>query len=438
VITYLTEKSTPDPQAATVGTAAVTSAELLSVGTELLLGEIIDTNAAYLARELKARGVQVQHKLVVGDNLGRIVAGLRQALGRADMVVVGGGLGPTDDDLSREAIAEVVGETPSLDTGYLAKLEGFFAQRQRHMPEQNRKQAWVLPSGTVLANPIGTAPGWLVQPKSGQWANKTIVALPGPPRELQRMWQEQVVPHLHWPEAALATLTLRTVGLGESHIAERLADLTQAANPSVATYARRDGVHVRVAASAASAAAAQALLEPVLAVVRDRLRAVVYGFDEQSLPQVVIEALAARGDTVAAMESLSGGLLLDELTNIPGASAVVAGGIVGYTNASKVAFGVHHETIAIHGAISEPTALEMAYVAKTSLASTWGVALTGVAGPQSSEDHAVGTVCIAVVGPGIPKVNTLLLGGDRRTIKERAVFAALGMLWRALQDKDDL
>jgi nicotinamide-nucleotide amidase len=406
-------------------------AELISIGTELLLGEIVDSNAAFLAQQLKARGVGLHWKTVVGDNFERACEAISRALARADLVIVGGGLGPTDDDLTREAIAAVVGETPMVDEGYLAQLRAFFEARGRHMPAQNLKQAWLLPSGEALANPIGTAPGWLVRPASHP--GKLIVALPGPPSEMKRMWQEQVLGRIAWPVAGFYSLTLRTMAIGESHVAEKLGVLTQAANPSVATYARRDGVHVRIAASAASQAAALALAAPVIEQVEASLGRYIYGSDDDSLALVVGRLLKANNQTVAALESLTGGLLLDELTAIAGASAYVVGGAVTYNDQIKLQFGVNPATIAAHGAVSRATVLEMAEAARERFGSTWGLATTGVAGPDPSEGKPVGMVYIALAGPTGSHASELKLIGERRTIKERTVFAALGLLWRALR-----
>jgi nicotinamide-nucleotide amidase len=406
-------------------------AELISIGTELLLGEIIDSNAAFLAQQLKARGVALHWKTVVGDNLGRACEALERALGRADLVIVGGGLGPTDDDLTREAIAAVVGETPVIDEGYLAQLRAFFESRGRHMPAQNSKQAWLLPSSEALANPIGTAPGWLVRPASHP--GKMIVALPGPPTEMKRMWREQLLGRIAWPVAGFYSRTLRTIAIGESHVTELLGALTQAANPSVATYARRDGVHVRIAASAPSQDLASVLAAPVIEQVEASLSRYIYGYDDDSLAQVVGNLLKANTQSVAAIESLTGGLLLDELTGIAGASAYVVGGAVTYTDQMKVQFGVNPATIAAHGAISRETALEMAEAARSRFGSTWGLATTGVAGPDPSEGKAVGTVYIAIAGPMGSHASELKLIGERRTIKERTVFALLGLLWRNLR-----
>ncbi|MCD0166134.1 competence/damage-inducible protein A, partial [Deinococcus sp. 12RED42] len=214
-------------------------AEIISVGTELLFGEIVDSNAAFLARELGTRGVTLHRKTVLGDNLTRLTDAIGTALDRADLVILGGGLGPTDDDLTREAIAATLNETPIEEPAQLAHLRGLFESRGRTMPDINRKQAWLIPSAEALPNPVGTAPGWFVRTTRG--TPKLLVALPGPPREMQRMWREQVLPRLPLPAAALEHTTIHTQGIGESTVAELLGDLTRQANPSVATYARATG-----------------------------------------------------------------------------------------------------------------------------------------------------------------------------------------------------
>ncbi|HWG85062.1 MAG TPA: competence/damage-inducible protein A [Deinococcales bacterium] len=404
-------------------------AELISVGTELLLGEIVDTNAAYLAQELKNRGVNLYWKTVVGDNQERVVEAIERALTRSDIVIVGGGLGPTEDDLSREAIAAVAGETPTVDEAALAHLREFFRSRGREMPATNTKQAWLIPSAEALPNPNGTAPGWLVRTRG-----KVIVALPGPPFEMKPMWSEQVLPRLALPQAGLHTRTFRTTGIGESHIAELLgSQLTGARNPSVATYARRDGVHVRVAASAATADAARELAAPAEAAVLAALDEYVYGTDGDDLAVTVGRQLAARSETVATMESLTGGLVADEITNVPGSSGWLVGGAVPYAARAKIAMGVSAETIEQHGTVSRETAREMAAAARERFAATWGVATTGVAGPDSSEGKPVGLAYLAVSGPGVDEVSEIRASGGRRTVKERAAIAALALLWRSLR-----
>ncbi len=407
-------------------------AELISVGTELLLGEIVDSNAAYLAQELKSRGVTLYWKTTVGDNLDRVIEAIRRGLGRSDVVILGGGLGPTDDDLTREAISAVVGEEPVVDQVYLEQLRAFFESRGRSFPESNTKQAWVLPSGEALANPVGTAPGWFLKFPHGEFLGKIVVAMPGPPREMTRMWRDQVLPRLPLPTSSLYAVTLRTNAIGESHIAEKLAAWTQSSNPSVATYARRDGVHVRVAASGSSLEDARRVAEAAEQSVRETLAGFIYGADEETLPGVVGALLLERHQTVAAMESLTGGLVADELTNIPGASQYVVGGAVTYTDDAKTRMGVTPATIAAHGAVSPETALEMAQAVRERFGSSWGVSTTGVAGPDTSEGKPVGTLFVGVAGPHFSKAFEMGSTGDRRTLKERAAFLALGQLWRAL------
>ena len=407
-------------------------AELISVGTELLMGEIVDSNAAYLAQELKNRGVFIQWKTIVGDNLERVVEAIERAVSRSDIVILGGGLGPTDDDLTREGIAAVLHETPVIDQVYLEKLKAFFTARGRSYPESNNKQAWVLPSGEALENPVGTAPGWFVRVPD---TSKVIVAMPGPPREMKKMWAEQVLPRLNLPSSGFYHRTFRTFAIGESHIAERLADLTQSANPSVATYARRDGVHVRVAASAATLEEARALAKPVEQKVQAALEGHIYGFDDESLAVIVGQLLVKRGETIATLESLTGGLLTDELTNVSGSSRYVQGGAITYSNDAKIRMGVKAETIAAHGAVSMETALEMALAAKEKFGATWGVSTTGVAGPDTSEGKPVGTLFVGVAGPSGAQAYALPSAGDRRTIKERAALNALGQLWRHLTEQ---
>ncbi len=294
------------------GETPVESAELISVGTELLLGEIVDTNSAYLASDLARRGVDVLWSARVGDNQARIEHLVAQGLTRSDLVVLCGGLGPTDDDLTRDAVASVVGEEQRLDDGLVAWLREHFAATGRAMPERNLQQARVIPSAEVLPNAIGTAPGWLVRTER-DGRTRYVVTLPGPPRELVRMWEEQAVPRLPFPGSRLFTRTYKTAGVGESLVAERLGDLTKGANPSVATYAKRDGVHVRVAAKGPSADAALDLAGPTMAAVERALGDSVWGVDGDEMASVVLRRLTERGLRLAVAEGASGGLLTELL-----------------------------------------------------------------------------------------------------------------------------
>ena len=297
-------------------------AEILSIGTELLLGEIVDTNAAYLAGRLADLGIDCLHMQTVGDNLARCRGAFERALSRSDLVVATGGLGPTEDDLTREAIAAALGEEPTIDPELEAQLREWFSGRGLAMPERNTKQAWLIPSARALANPNGTAPGWDVR-KNG----KRIVAMPGVPREMTPMWERLVEPTLA-PGGVLRKRTLKLLGIGESAVEEQLGDLVRSSSPTVATYAKNDGVHVRIAEKAASAREADARIAAIETEVRRRLGDYVWGADDEALGAVIAGALATRGWRIALAESLSGGDVARLLTDAPQARTVFAGGIV--------------------------------------------------------------------------------------------------------------
>lgn len=407
------------------------TAEIISVGTELLLGEILDSNSAYLAGELKKYGFTLHHKSTVGDNLERLQQTLSLALSRSSLIILGGGLGPTDDDLTREGIAAVLNETPYVDADLLSHLEGMYTARNRVMPQSNRKQAWLIPSAETLANPVGTAPGWMVKIGTGSGTGETakvIVAMPGPPSEMKRMWLEQVLPRLELPQQAFFHTTLHTSGIGESNVAEMLgSELTQAANPSVATYARRTGVDVRVAASASTLEAATALAQPVLAQVEHLLERFIFGRDDETLASTVLKLLEGRSETVAVSETASGGLIADSLSNTP--SSAFLGGVVAKTPHIQAHFGATPVTDA-HSLVSEQTALELAKYIREELGATWGLSSVGIL--DSSEGTEVGLVYLAVVGPNHQKVHSVNWAGVPRQIKERASQFALMGLFRAL------
>ncbi len=403
-------------------------AELISVGTELLMGEIVDSNAAFIAQELKNRGVFIHWKTTVGDNLERLQEALHRALSRADLVILGGGLGPTDDDLTREAILAVIGEEPVVDTAYLEQLRGWFESRGRSFPVQNIKQAWVSKSAQALPNPVGTAPGWFVRHGA-----KVIVAMPGPPREMKRMFLEQLLPRLELPQNGFYYRTFRTVGIGESHLAERLGALAQGANPSIGTYARRDGVHVRVAASADTLEAAKALAAPVELEVQHALEGSIYGADDETLPGVVLGLLRARGQTLSVVESMTGGLIADILTDTPGSSDAFAGGNVVYSTTAKQHFGIAASLLETHGAISPEVTHALARKGQRQFSSQWCLAATGAADTAFGNAMPAGTLFVSLARPdGTVSDHKFTVAGDRRTMKERAAFFALGALWRAL------
>ncbi|PTA66851.1 CinA family nicotinamide mononucleotide deamidase-related protein [Deinococcus arcticus] len=397
-------------------------AEIISVGTELLFGEIVDSNAAFLARELAGRGVTLHRKSVLGDNLHRLKDAIHTALGRADLLLLGGGLGPTDDDLTREAIAAALQETPEVDPHLLATLRGLFESRGRAMPEINRKQAWLIPSAEALPNPVGTAPGWFVR-TVWEGKDRLIVALPGPPREMHRMWREQVLPRLPLPGAALLHTTLHTQGIGESNVAELLGDLTRQANPSVATYARRTGVDVRVAASAPTEAQAQALLNPVREQVRAALKKWTWGEDDQTLPGAVQAALGSR--TLGVIEAGSGGVLCTLLADQRG----FLDAAVTQDHRRLITLGLTPVTLHDQGLYSEQAARELAAGAREHLGAQVGLAVVAcTAGEGTGQTHAA-----LDTGEGEARTFSLNWPGDAAQVRDRAAVWALGLALRGLR-----
>lgn len=297
-------------------------AELLSIGTELLLGQIVDTNSAYLAGRLAGLGIDLLHMSTVGDNLGRATEAVRRAAERSELVVCTGGLGPTEDDLTREAIAAAFGETPAVDPALEAELAAWFATRGSPMPARNRKQAWLIPSARALANPLGTAPGWDVR-RGGT----RIVAMPGVPREMTRMWEVEVEPSLGGG-SVLRSRTLKLLGIGESSVEEALDELVRSTTPTVATYAKNDGVHVRITDKGTDPAVVAERIAGMDRTIRDRIGQHVWGVDDDTLGRVVGTALTARGWRLAVAEALTGGEIARALSEAEGSREWLAGAVV--------------------------------------------------------------------------------------------------------------
>ncbi len=407
-------------------------AEIISVGTEILLGEILDTNAQYIASHLPAIGIDLYFICQVGDNLERLAETISRALERSDVVIMTGGLGPTEDDVTREAIAKVMGEEMQVDAEAEAQLRAFFAARGVAFPERNIKQAMLIPSARFIPNPRGTAPGWWVE-KGG----KVIVAMPGPPSEMQRMWEAEVEPRLRQLAAGggvLVTRVLKTIGAGESHIDEMVAPLLGSANPTVGIYAKPDGVHLRLAAKAGSEAEAREIIAPVEAELRRILGNLVWGADEDTLEGAIGQMLTERGATLATMESCTGGLLASTITDVAGSSLYFKGGYVAYTARMKMALGVSADLIERHGVVSAEVAADMARAARVSLDATYGIGITGVAGPGELEGKPPGTMHIAVSGgPGLASdAASYTFYQGRSATKRRAVTTALFLLRRAI------
>ncbi len=404
-------------------------AEIVSVGTEILLGEILDTNANYLASRLPALGIDLHHMSQVGDNLMRLMETVRRAWERADVVLITGGLGPTEDDVTREAIALALEEEMFVDSDTEQRLRSFFAARGLGFPERNVRQALLIPSARAIPNPRGTAPGWWVE-RDG----RLIVAMPGPPAELERMWEAEVAPRL----ARLAqgdvivSRTLKTIGIGEGRLDEMVSDLLKSTNPTVGVYAKPDGVHLRLTAKAGSAAAAQRLLDPMEAETRRILGDAVWGSDDESLEGVVGRLLKERGLTLATMESCTGGLLASTITDVPGSSAYFKGGYVAYTAQMKMGLGVSADLIEGHGVVSVEVAADMARAARGDAGADYGVGVTGVAGPDELEGKPPGTLHIAVHDGKSPQSISYTFYQGRAATKRRAVTTALFLLRQAL------
>ncbi|MFO7173457.1 MAG: competence/damage-inducible protein A [Bacillota bacterium] len=413
--------------------------ECVFVGTELLLGEILNTNAQYLSQRLAELGIDQYFQVTVGDNPDRLEATLRQALSRADVVITSGGLGPTPDDITREVAARVTGRPLRLDPGVLAEVEGWFRRTGRTMPENNRRQALVPEGATVLPNPVGTAPGLIVP--AGDGSGKALILLPGPPHELQRMFTDHVVPYLTSRlgdrPLRLFSRILRFCGIGESALAELLGeDLLTRSDPTVALYAKVGEVHLRLATKAATPEEAEGRFAPVLAAVRERAGRYLYGTDATDLETAVGALLRERGETLALAESCTGGLVAQRITAVPGASAYFLAGYVTYSNEAKVeVLGVPREVLAAHGAVSEATVRAMATGARERSGATWAVSISGIAGPTGgTPEKPVGTVWIGLAGPGVVEARRYQFRGSRQEIRQWAAQTALALLWSHLRE----
>ena len=413
----------------------MSNVELVAVGTELLLGQLVDTNTSYIAAALAENGIDCYASHAVGDNRERIAHLVGDILGRADGLITTGGLGPTVDDLTKEAVADALGLELVLDGAALAEIEGFFASIGRTMRENNRKQAF-LPAGSLpLVNPHGTAPGFIAFRADG----KFVACMPGVPREMKPMLAERLLPWLrsHFDvREGIVTRVLHTVNIGESEIDHRIADLFAGSeNPKIAVLAHDYRCDVKIMAKAASTANALAAIAPLEEELRARLRGHIFGIDAMTLEGAVLAALDERGESLAVAESCTGGRIAAAITGVPGASRRFLGGIVAYDNALKMGeLGVPGETIARFGAVSEECAVAMARGLRARLGAKIGIATTGIAGPDGgSAEKPVGTLCVGLVDDRGERAWTLQLRGDRAAIQARATTAALGLLWREVK-----
>ncbi|MBI4339600.1 MAG: competence/damage-inducible protein A [Chloroflexi bacterium] len=399
-------------------------AEIIASGTELLMGETQDTNSSYLGSRLPALGLEVRQITLVGDHLERYAEVLERSWRRNPFTFTTGGLGPTVDDVTREAIAQVMGEQVQVDEEQRQVLLRLFRSRgQQDMPARNIKQAWLIPSARAIPNGVGTAPGW--------WAEKegrVIVALPGPPRELSLMWDGHVVPQIkeRVKGSVVLTRTIKTIGLGEALVDEMATEVLGVANPYVGTYAKPDGIYLRVIARGGTEAEARRLLDPVDHKLRAIFGKNVWGVDDESVEETVGAMLRGRGLTLATMESCTGGMLASTITDVPGSSGYFRGGVISYTNELKIASGVPAHLIEAHGAVSEQVASAMAQAARARLGADLGVGVTGVAGPEALEGKPPGTVYIGIADARGAKATAYRFPANNRTlVKRRAVTSAL-------------
>ncbi|QUS59636.1 competence/damage-inducible protein A [Synechocystis sp. PCC 7338] len=412
------------------------AAEIICVGTELLLGEILNSNSQYLAKELARLGIPHYFQTVVGDNPERIKQAIAIARERAQILIFTGGLGPTPDDLTTETIADFFQTPLQENTTVIADIEAKFAQTGRPMAANNRKQALLPVGAEVLANETGTAPGMIWHPQP----DLLILTFPGVPSEMHQMWQEVAVPYLRsqgWGQTSIYSRVLRFRGIGESSLAEKVTDFFNLTNPTVAPYAGKGEVRLRVSCAASSDALAREIIEPVV----DQIKAIAgldyFGEDEDTIASVVGTLLRQRGETVAVAESCTGGGLGALLTDQPGSSDYFWGGVIAYDNQVKIKLlGVDSEIIEHCGAVSEATAEAMALGVKERLGTDWGVAITGIAGPGGgTEQKPVGTVYVGLADPSGHTSHVLLRFGDRRSrewIRHLSACQALDYLRRRL------
>lgn len=349
-------------------------AEIISIGTEIMLGEITDTNASYLAGQLLLLGIDLYWVSQVGDDEARLLEVLERAWQRSDLVLTTGGLGPTGDDLTREVIAQLMGEVPETDPVLEVQLRERFSRMGLEMPLSNLKQVTIIPSAESIPNGAGTAPGWWIE-KNGH----LLVAMPGPPRELLAMWEESVRPRLTGGSGEIIlTRTIKTFGLSEGAVGEMVSELLLVSNPTLGIYAKPDGIHLRIAVKAREPRDAEAILTESEARINAIMEGYVWGTDDDTLEAVTGQLLINKGLTLAVMEDYSGGWLSASLTELPQSSLFFKGGLVACSDEAKITFGLDAETLSKYGSVSPETALAMAEAARVSLNADIGISSTAI------------------------------------------------------------
>lgn len=417
-------------------TEPIPSAEIICVGTELLLGEILNSNAQFLAQQLAELGIPHYYQTVVGDNPMRLQRVLAIACERSRLLIFTGGLGPTPDDLTTETLADFF-QVPLVERpDVLDDIVRKFAERGREMSPSNRKQALIPDGAEVLPNPVGSAPGIIWQPRPGL----VLLTFPGVPSEMKAMWHQTAIPYLRqqgWAQDPIYSRTLRFWGIGESALAEKVSSFFDLQNPTVAPYADRGGVRLRISARAPSVEAAQQLIAPVEQQLQQIGGDNYYGADDDTLASAVGALLVAAQQTLSVAESCTGGGLGQSLTAIAGSSAYFWGGVISYDNQVKInLLGVNPSDLAQQGAVSDLVAQQMAAGVRDRLHTTWGLSITGIAGPDGgTEAKPVGLVYIGLAGPdGLLESVAYRFGAnrDRDTIRWLSTCSALDLLRRKL------
>ncbi|CDM65966.1 competence/damage-inducible protein A [Pyrinomonas methylaliphatogenes] len=408
------------------------TAEIIAIGSELLTPERADTNSLWLTEKLNQLGIEVKLKTIVGDDDARLEGAIRDALKRSRVVIATGGLGPTEDDITRKAAARALGRRLILDDRVLEAIRERFNRLGREMPEINARQAMVIEGAEVLPNPHGTAPGLYVEHEG-----RSVILLPGPPREMQPMFETYVRPKLEARagNTRVVRRILRVVGLGESAVDERIAPVyTRYKNPTTTILFNRAEVEIHLTARAATEREAELLLDGLAGQLEERLGDAIFAFRGETMEEVVGLRLAVGGYTLAVAESCTGGLIAQRLTDVPGASAYFIEGVVAYSNEAKIrTLGVPRELIERCGAVSAPVAEAMAEGVRRRAGTDFGLAVTGIAGPSGgTEDKPVGLVFVALADDAHTEHRRLMLTGDRQLIRWRASQAALDLLRRRL------